>query len=561
MFSRIHFTPGAKPLRIFPNSKRAVWLTASAVMAASAVPAAGEVYLNEAQALAIILGQKAIVRKEQKTLDETLRTKLERSSNLRFPEASYTFFIATQAGQAEKYAIQMNEIGKTEPITFMVGMSPEGKVTEVVIMIFRENRGWEVKEKRFLNQFRGKMLRNSIRVDEDIINYTGATLSSKAVARGVKRALFLLDAFYPGEVRYKLAPASQFALPLPMSPVLTAADFRASLGLYRQSRYAMGSICEIRLWCRSAGEAHHAFAIGFGEIDRIEQVFSAYRNESELALVNRNAGRVPVQVSDEFFDLTRYAVRSWRQYGGSVDVTVGPLMRAWGYREGEPRMPSRTELLEAQELVGGSKLSLDRRMRTVRFLRQGMQLDFGGLAKGHAAKRVARVLQKQGVSAALVNLGGSSLCASEVVSPAMVQTCCNETGMTFGEWPIGIIHPGDATQCLVHLLLKPGWSLSTSGTSERQFEVGGQKLSHILDPRTGWPVSGIRSVTAVARSGRRSEALSKHLLLLPPRERAAMAHRFKEFDWVHLEEPQSSALRMDLNSHGTTFYTSSKQQL
>jgi FAD:protein FMN transferase len=530
------------------SSKRAVWLTASAVMAASAVPAAGEVYLNEAQALAIILGQKVIVRKERKTLDETLRTKLERSSNLRFPEASYTFFIATQAGQAEKYAIQMNEIGKTEPITFMVGMSPEGKVTEVVIMVFRENRGWEVKEKRFLNQFRGKMLRNSIRVDEDIINYTGATLSSKAVARGVKRALFLLDAFYPGEARYKLAPASQFTLPLPMSPVLKTADSQGSVALYRQSRYAMGSICEIRLWCGSSDEARCAFATGFAEIHRIERVFSAYRVDSELASVNRNAGSRPVQVSEEFFDLTRYAVRSWRQYGGSVDVTVGPLMRAWGFREGEPRMPSRTELLEAQELVGSNKVNLDQRARTVWFHRQGMELDFGGLAKGHAAKRVARVLQKQGITAALVNLGGSSLCASKVIPSATAQHRRNETGLAFGEWPIGIIHPGDATECPVHLLLKPGWSLSTSGTSERQFEASGQILSHILDPRTGWPLSGIRSVTAVARSGRRSEALSKHLLLLPAPERATIAHRFKDFDWAHLEGSQTGALSMDLSS-------------
>jgi thiamine biosynthesis lipoprotein ApbE/Na+-translocating ferredoxin:NAD+ oxidoreductase RnfG subunit len=543
------------------HSKRAAWLTASAVMAASAVPAAGEVYLNEAQALAIVLGERAVVRKEQKTLDEALRTKLERSSNLRFPEGSYTFFIAGQAGQAEKYAIQMNEIGKTEPITFMVGISPEGKVAEVVIMIFRENRGWEVKEKRFLNQFRGKTLRASIRVDEDIINYTGATLSSKAVARGVKRALFLFDAFYPGEARYKLVPASQFALPLSMSPVLTSADSQGSLDLYRQSRYAMGSICEIRLWCRSTDEAHRAFAIGFGEVGRIERVFSAYRDDSELAGVNRNAGSRPVRVSEEFFDLTRYAVRSWRRYSGSVDVTVGPLMRAWGFREGEPRRPSRTELLEAQELVGSNKVNLDQRARTVWFHRQGMELDFGGLAKGHAAKRVARVLQKQGITAALVNLGGSSLCASEVIPPATAQDRSNETELAFGEWPIGIIHPGDATQCHVHLLLKPGWSLSTSGTSERHFEIGGQKLSHILDPRTGWPISGVRSVTAVARSGRRSEALSKHLLSLSPRERAAVAHRFKEFDWAHLEEPQAGALAIDLNSHRTTLFATSTQQL
>src|SRR2546428_7602336 len=96
------------------HSRRAAWLTASAVMAANALPAAGEVYLNEAQALAIVLGERAVVRKEQKTLDEALRTKLERSSNLRFPESPYTFFIAAQAGRAEKYAIQVNEIGNTE---------------------------------------------------------------------------------------------------------------------------------------------------------------------------------------------------------------------------------------------------------------------------------------------------------------------------------------------------------------------------------------------------------------------------------------------------------------
>jgi FAD:protein FMN transferase len=318
------------------SSNRAVWLSASAVMAAAAVPAAAEVYLNEAQALAVILGEKAIVRREQKTLDETLRTKLERASNLRFPESTYTFFMATQAGQAEKYVIQVSETGKSEPITFMVGMSPEGKVTEVVIMVFRENRGWEVKEKRFLNQFRGKTIHNAIRVDEDTINYTGATLSSKAVARGVKRALLLLDAFYPGEVRDKVAPTSQFVRLLPLSPILTTTDSQGSLRLYHQSRYAMGSVCEIRVWSRSADEARRAFALGFAEIHRNEQVFSAYGDDSELALVNREAGSGPVPVTEEFFNLTQCAVRFWRRSLGAFDITVGPLMKAWGFWQGEP---------------------------------------------------------------------------------------------------------------------------------------------------------------------------------------------------------------------------------
>jgi thiamine biosynthesis lipoprotein ApbE/Na+-translocating ferredoxin:NAD+ oxidoreductase RnfG subunit len=529
-------------------------------MAAAAVPAAAEVYLNEAQALAVILGEKAIVRREQKALDETLRTKLERASNLRFPESTYTFFVAMQAGHAEKFAIQVSEIGKSEPITFMVGMSPEGKVTEVAIMVFRENRGWEVKEKRFLNQFRGKTLHNAIRVDEDIINYTGATLSSKAVARGVKRALLLLDAFYPGEARTKVAPAGQFVRPLPLSPVLTTTDAQGSLGLYRQSRYAMGSVCEIRVWCRSADEARRAIATGFAEIQRNEQVFSAYHDDSELALVNREAGSGPVPVTEEFFNLTQYAVRSWRRSLGTLDVTVGPLMKVWGFWQGEPRVPSRAEFLEAQDRVGCNKVSLDRRARTVQFQRQGMELDFGGLAKGHAAKRVARVLQKQGVLAALVNLGSSSLCASEVTPSAVARKPYREAGVKIGEWPIGVMHPSDATQCPVYLLLEPGWALSTSGTYERQFEVEGKKLSHILDPRTGWPLNGLRSVTVVTRSGRRSEALTKQLLILRSVERAALVQRFKNFDWAHLELSQTSALAIDLNSRRTNLLVSPSRQ-
>jgi thiamine biosynthesis lipoprotein len=543
------------------SSNRAVWLSASAVMAAAAVPAAAEVYLNEAQALAVILGEKTIIRREQRALDETLRAKLERASNLRFPESTYTFFIATQAGQAEKYAIQVNEIGKNEPITFMVGMSPEGKVTEVVVMVFRENRGWEVREKRFLNQFRGKTLRNAIRVDEDIISYTGATLSSKAVARGVKRALLLLDAFYPGEARYKVAPTSQFVRPVPLSAVLTTTDSQGSLGLYRQSRYAMGSVCEIRAWCRSADEARRTFATGFAEIQRNEQVFSAYRSDSELTLVNREAGSGPVPVTDEFFNLTQYAVRSWQRSRGALDVTVGPLMKAWGFWQGEPRMPSRTEFLEAQNLVGCNKVSLDRRGRTVRFQRQGMEMDFGGLAKGHAAKRVAHVLQKQGVFAALINLGSSSLCASEVTPSAAAHKPRHEMGAEIGEWPIGVAHPSDATQCPVYLLLKSGWALSTSGTYEQQFEVDGKKFSHILDPRTGWPLSGLRSVTAITRSGRRSEALTKQLLILSSAERRALVQRFKNFDWAHLEVLQTGALAMNVNSRGGPVLVPSNQPL
>jgi len=137
-------------------------------------------------------------------------------------------------------------------------------------------------------------------VDEDIINYTGATLSSKAVARGVKRALFLLDTFIPGKLatNWILQANSRSNS---MSPVLTTDS--QGIGLVPPKPYAMGSICEVRLWCHQPTRRTAPSPLDLPRFVEIERVFSAYRDDSELASVNRNAGSRPVQVSEEFFDL------------------------------------------------------------------------------------------------------------------------------------------------------------------------------------------------------------------------------------------------------------------
>lgn len=528
------------------NSSRSIWLTLPAAMAAVAVPATAEVYLKESQALAIVFGENATVRREQKTLNETTRARLEHSSNLEFPETSYTFFIGDRAGHPASYAITVNEIGKSEPITFMVGMSLDGKVTDVAIMVFRENRGWEVKEKRFLNQFRGKTIGNSIRVNEDILNYTGATLSSKAVARGVKRALLLLDTFYPRDVRGQLHPTGRLVQPYSALPLATTNDSQGTLALYRQRRLRMGTICEIRVWSRSSSEAQCAFTAGFAEIERSEQTFSAYRQDSELAFVNREAGVGPVPVTEEFFDLTRYAVQSWKRSRGAFDITIGPLMAVWGFRGGEPRVPSMADLFEARSLVGCDKLTLQRRGRTIQFQRQGMNLDFGGLAKGYAAECAARVACQQGAMAALANLGGSSLSASEATLRRNNHNCRPEGSAPYGEWIVGVADPGDPTHCALYLMLKPGWCLSTSGTYEQQVEIEGARFSHLLDPRTGYPLDGLRSLTTIARSGRRSEALSKYLPALSSAERSASIRQLRRCDWAHLEVCATGHLLKDI---------------
>lgn len=160
-----------------------------------AAPLAADVYLTEQRAARIVLKDCEVTRQER-TLGGDDRLRLERLSGLRSFLPRYTFLLGRRNGAVCGYAVIVNEIGKSEPITFMVGVDPTGKAAEVAVMEFRESRGWEVKEQRFTRQFKGKRLKDPVRVNQDILNYTGATLSSEALARGVKKALALVTYYY-----------------------------------------------------------------------------------------------------------------------------------------------------------------------------------------------------------------------------------------------------------------------------------------------------------------------------------------------------------------------------
>ncbi len=165
-------------------------------VAGFALLARGEAFLTEPQALKIALPKSESVTAESRALTEAQREELQTKSRLRFPEKEYRFFLGKTKDKVDGYAVILNEIGKHEYITFIVGISAKGEVTEVAVMEFRESRGGEVQEQRFLRQFRGKKASDAIQVDRDIVNYTGATLSSHAIARGVKKALLLAGLFY-----------------------------------------------------------------------------------------------------------------------------------------------------------------------------------------------------------------------------------------------------------------------------------------------------------------------------------------------------------------------------
>jgi Na+-translocating ferredoxin:NAD+ oxidoreductase RnfG subunit len=155
-----------------------------------------EVYLTEDQALKLLFPKSQQVRPEELRLTPEQKARIQERIGWKFPEDSFRAFKAESNGKVDAYAVVQETIGKHRPITYLVGVTPDGKVSDIEILVYRESKGSEVRMKRFNSQYEGKTPLDPIRINKDIINITGATMSVRSVSAGVKRALVLVDEFY-----------------------------------------------------------------------------------------------------------------------------------------------------------------------------------------------------------------------------------------------------------------------------------------------------------------------------------------------------------------------------
>lgn len=242
-----------------------------------------------------------------------------------------------------------------------------------------------------------------------------------------------------------------------------------------------------------AGALPRIVEAALDEVDRIDGLMSHYKPESALSRLNRGAAAGPVAVDAELFDFIAEALRYSRESEGAFDITVGPLMKAWGFFRGEGRVPGGAELSELRGRVGYQHVVLNTLQRTIRFDRPGVELDLGGIAKGYAVDRAVGLLRSEHVAAALVSAGGSTIFG--LGAPPGREA-----------WDVDIQDPVDPGAVALTVRLKDR-ALSVSGTYEKSFERDGVRYSHIMDPRTGRPVQGVLSVAVLAASGTAGDAL------------------------------------------------------
>jgi FAD:protein FMN transferase len=270
--------------------------------------------------------------------------------------------------------------------------------------------------------------------------------------------------------------------------------------LHHASRPVMGTLCEVSVYDADARRASDAMMRALDEMSRVDRLLSNYQPDSELSVMNREAGKAPFHASEELFTFVVTSRAYFDATRGAFDPTVGPLVRAWGFLTRQPARPPPAAIAEARAKSGFDKVRLDPAAHTVFYTVAGLEFDPGGIGKGYAADRAVDVLRRAGVTSALVSAGGSTLNA--VGHPP------DRPG-----WRIAIKNPLDPARPYAYVDLRDG-SLSTSGMSEAFVEDGSRRLAHIFDPRRGEPVEHMCQATVVAPTGTASDALSKPAFIL-----------------------------------------------
>ncbi len=253
-----------------------------------------------------------------------------------------------------------------------------------------------------------------------------------------------------------------------------------ALTLYRFPFRAMGSPCEIQLYADDDRHAQSVTDKAIADVRRIEARYSRYREDSVLSGINRVAAKGGmVAIDEETAALFAYADTCYRQSGGLFDISSGVLRKAWDFNS--KKIPKKAVIKQLLGVVGWKKIQLS--ATQIGFKRPGMQLDFGGIAKEYAADRAASICATQGIAHGLVDLGGDI----KIIGP-------HADGRP---WSVGLRHPRKPDALLASVNVYAG-AVASSGDYERCIDIKGRRYSHVLNPKTGWPVEGFVGVTVLA---------------------------------------------------------------
>ena len=297
---------------------------------------------------------------------------------------------------------------------------------------------------------------------------------------------------------------------------LSIPDMSEETQEFSTSIFAMNTVMDLKIFSESRAPLDQATEL----ITSLENTLSTTDSGSEIYALNHSGS---VSLSENSAFLMRRALELCKETDGALDISIYPVVRTWGFTTGSYRVPAREELDALLEHVDYTRIQLDE--EDVVTIPQGMELDLGSIAKGYTSDMVCDYFRTQGITSALLNLGGN------------VQTV--GTKPDGSPWRIGIRDPEDLSSSLGVLAISDE-AVITSGGYERFFEQDGQTYWHIIDPATGAPAhSGLLSATIVGREGARCDALSTSMFIMGPEKAEAFWREHRDFDMVLVTEDRT----------------------
>ena len=284
----------------------------------------------------------------------------------------------------------------------------------------------------------------------------------------------------------------------------------------------MGNHFELSAVSDSEEWANEKIEAGINEIRRIERLLTTFSEDSETNQVNQNAGIKPMTVSRETFDLIRRSIRISELTQGAFDITYGSIdKRLWNFDQNMTSLPDKETAKKMVRLVNFRNIVMDEENCTVFLREKGMRIGFGGIGKGYAAERAKQVMKEQGVVSGVVNASGDM--SAWGLQPS-------------GEkWTVGIVNPNSSHDIFSYMTLTD-MAVATSGNYEKFIMVDGKKYSHTINPRTGLPVTGIKSVTIITTNAEIADAMATPVMIMGIATGLDLINQMKDIEAVIIDD-------------------------
>lgn len=269
---------------------------------------------------------------------------------------------------------------------------------------------------------------------------------------------------------------------------------------FKQAHKLMGNMFEITVVSGDENTAHEYIQKAVEEIRRIEQLLTTFNDNSQTNQINAAAGIAPVQVDEEVFNLVERSIGISKITQGAFDLSYGSIDKSlWNFDRHLKKLPDEDVARSMVKLIDYRNIELNRKDSTVYLNQKGMRIGFGGIGKGYAADQAAALLKKSGIHSGLVNASGD-----------IKAWGTQANGLP---WTIGISHPDDPAHAFSHVNISDS-AIATSGNYEKFVMINGKKYSHTINPKTGLPVTGIKSVTIMAPAAELADAMATPVTIM-----------------------------------------------